>query len=131
MASFPILTLYILFFLSPDHHIYNYIETFRYFLKNNSGVTMGLFRKLRKILSVIFENEAEQKGDDFERCVVDLFDEKNFSIVQWTTDMARKHSRFVESDCGPDLVLRHRRTNEIFCVECKFRSKTYKGKLQW
>lgn len=131
MASFPILTLYTLFFLSSDHHIYNYIETFRYFLKNNSGVTMGLFRKLRKILSVIFENEAEQKGDDFERYVVDLFDEKNFSIVQWTTDMARKHSRFVESDCGPDLVLRHRRTNEIFCVECKFRSKTYKGKLQW
>src|SRR5690606_8266883 len=25
----------------------------------------------------------------------------------------------------------HRRTNEIFCVECKFRSKLYKGKLQW
>ena len=91
MASFPVLTLYILFFLSSDHHIYNYIEIFRYFLKNNSGVTMGLFRKLRKILSVIFENESEQKGDDFERYVVDLFDEKNFSIVQWTTDMARKH----------------------------------------
>ncbi|KKH48143.1 hypothetical protein [Methanosarcina sp. 1.H.A.2.2] len=65
---------------------------------------MGLFRKLRKILSVIFENESEQKGDDFEKYVVDLFDEKNFSIVQWTTDMARKHTRFVESDCDPDLV---------------------------
>ena len=92
---------------------------------------MGLFRKLRKIFSVIFENESEQKGDDFERYVVDLFDEKKFSIVQWTTDMARKHNRFVESDCGPDLVFRHRFTNEIFCVECKFRSKLFKGKLQW
>ncbi|HII80691.1 MAG TPA: hypothetical protein HA261_09955 [Methanosarcina sp.] len=92
---------------------------------------MGLFRKIRKILSVIFENESEQKGDDFERYVVDLFNERTFSIVQWTTDMARKHNRFVESDCGPDLVLRHRRTNEIFCVECKFRSKLFKGKLQW
>lgn len=92
---------------------------------------MSLFRKLKKILSVIFENESEQKGDDFERYVVDLFDEKNFSIVQWTTDMARKHTRFVESDCGPDLVFRHRRTNEIFCIECKFRSKLFKGKLQW
>lgn len=92
---------------------------------------MGLFRKLRKIISVIFENESEQKGDDFERYVVDLFDEKHFSLVQWTTDMARKHTRFVESDCGPDLVFRHRRTNEIFCVECKFRSKLFKGKLQW
>ena len=24
-----------------------------------------------------------------------------------------------------------RRTNEIFCVECKYRSKLFKGKLQW
>ena len=48
---------------------------------------MGLFRKLRKVIEVIFENESEQKGDDFEKYVVDLFDEKYFSIVQWTTDM--------------------------------------------
>lgn len=92
---------------------------------------MGLFRKLRKIISVIFENESEQKGDDFERYVVDLFEEKKFSIVVWTTDMVRKHNRFVESDSGPDLVLRNRHTNEIFCVECKFRSRLLKGKLQW
>ena len=92
---------------------------------------MGLFRKLSKIIRVIFEKGSEQKGDDFERYVVDLFDERHFSIVQWTTDMARKHTRFVESDCGPDLVLRYRPTNEIFCVECKFRSKLFKGKLQW
>jgi hypothetical protein len=92
---------------------------------------MGLFRKLRKIISVVFENESERKGDDFERFVVDLFDEKYFSIVQWTTDMTRKHSRFVESDNGPDLVLRNRHTNEIFCVECKFRSKLFRGKLRW
>lgn len=92
---------------------------------------MGLFRKLRKIISVIFENESEQKGDDLERYVVDRFDEKHFSIVQWTTDMARKHTRFVESDCGPDLVLRYKPTNEIFCVECKFRSKLFRGKLKW
>jgi hypothetical protein len=92
---------------------------------------MGLFGKLRKIIRIIFEKESEQKGDDFERYVVNLFDEKHFSVVQWTTDMARKHTRFVESDCGPDLVLRYRSTNEIFCVECKFRSKLFKGKLQW
>ncbi|AKJ39987.1 hypothetical protein [Methanosarcina barkeri] len=92
---------------------------------------MGLFRKLRKVIEVIFENESEQKGDDFEKYVVDLFDEKYFSIVQWTTDMARKHTRFVESDCDPDLILRYRPTNEIFCVECKFRSGLFEGKLQW
>ncbi|MGB9927330.1 MAG: hypothetical protein ACPK85_02850 [Methanosarcina sp.] len=92
---------------------------------------MGMFRKLRKVFSVIFEDEVVQKGDDFEKYVVDLFDEKHFSIVQWTTDMGRKHTRFVESDCGPDLVFRYRPTNEIFCVECKYRSKLFKGYLQW
>jgi hypothetical protein len=92
---------------------------------------MGLFRKLRKIISVVFEKESEQKGDDFERFVVDHFNEKYFSIVQWTTDMVRKHNRFVESDFGPDLVIRYKYTNEIFCVECKFRSRLYKGKLAW
>ncbi|HWR24850.1 MAG TPA: hypothetical protein VN278_01340 [Methanosarcina sp.] len=92
---------------------------------------MGLFRKMGKVISVIFENESEQKGDDFEKYVVDFFDEKHFSIVHWNTDTARKHTRFVESDCGPDLTLRYRPTNEIFYVECKFRSKLFKGKLQW
>ena len=92
---------------------------------------MGLFRKIKEILGILFGNEAEQKGDDFEKYVVDLFNEKQFSIVQWTTDMGRKHTRFVESDCGPDLVFRYRPTNELFCVECKYRSKLFKGKLQW
>ena len=31
---------------------------------------MGLFRKLREIISVIFENESEGKGDDFEKNVL-------------------------------------------------------------
>ncbi|WP_255335713.1 hypothetical protein [Methanosarcina sp. KYL-1] len=82
-------------------------------------------------MDVMHENESEEKGNDFERYVVDLFDEKTFSLIQWTTDMGRKHTRFVESDCGPDLVLRYRPTNEVFCIECKFRSSLYKDKLQW
>ena len=43
---------------------------------------MDLFRKLRKIIEIIFENESEQKGDEFKKYVVDLFDEIYFSIVQ-------------------------------------------------
>lgn len=72
-----------------------------------------------------------EKGDNFERCVVDLFDNRYFSVVQWSTDMARKHDRFVESDAGPDIVMRYMPKNEVFCVECKFRSDLYEGKLQW
>ena len=45
--------------------------------------------------------------------------------------MARKHTRFVRIRLRPGSYTRYRPTNEIFCVECKFRSKLFKGKLQW
>lgn|GEM_PF-1393002 len=77
------------------------------------------------------ESENVEKGDKFERYVVDRFDNKLFSVVEWTTDMSRKHNRFVESDCNPDLVIRDRKTNEIFCVECKYRSRLVNGYFDW
>jgi hypothetical protein len=72
-----------------------------------------------------------EKGDKFEKYVVDRFDDRFFSIVEWTTDMSRKHNRFVESDCNPDLVVRDRKTNEIFCIECKYRSRLVDGYFDW
>lgn len=77
------------------------------------------------------ESENVEKGNKFERYVVDKFDDKLFSIVEWTTDMCRKHNRYVESDCNPDLVVRDRTTNEIFCVECKYRSRLVNGFFNW
>ena len=94
---------------------------------------MSAFRKLGKIIDVLCEDERVGKGDDFEKYVVDLFDENYFSVAQWTTDIARKHDRFVESDCNPDLVMRYhyKGREELFCVECKFRSDLYQNKLDW
>lgn len=60
-----------------------------------------------------------------------LFDDKYFSIVQWSTDITRKHNRFVESDAGPDLIVRYSPKDEVFCVECKFRSSLFEGELEW
>jgi len=77
------------------------------------------------------QSENVEKGDKFERYVVNRFDDRLFSIVEWTTDMSRKHNRFVESDCNPDLVIRDRNTNEIFCVECKYRSRLVNGYFDW
>ena len=84
--------------------------------------------------SVDVQNNIEVdvgKGDSFERCVVDLFDKSHFTIVEWTTDMMRKHNRYVESDSNPDLTMRHELTDVMFSVECKFRSKLYKNGLNW
>lgn len=92
---------------------------------------MGLVNKLKRAVEVLKEDESVAKGNDFEKYVVSLFDDKYFSIVQWSTDITRKHNRFVESDSGPDLIVRYVPKNEIFCVECKFRSSLFEDKLQW
>lgn len=77
------------------------------------------------------QSEYVEKGNKFEKYIVDKFDDRFFSIVEWTTDMGRKHNRFVESDCNPDLVIRDRKTNEIFCVECKYRSNIINEYFNW
>lgn len=94
---------------------------------------MSILGKIERIMDVLVEDDCTEKGDDFERCVADLFDERYFSIVEWTSDISRKHDRFVESDTDPDLVMRyrHKGRNELFYVECKFRSGLYQGKLHW
>lgn len=92
---------------------------------------MSLVSRISRALDVLMEDEAVEKGNDFEKYIVSLFDENYFSIAQWTADLARKHDRFVESDCNPDLRIRYKPKNEVFCVECKYRSALYEGKLPW
>jgi hypothetical protein len=92
---------------------------------------VGILTKIVKAVEVFTEDESVGKGNDFEKYVVGLFDKRYFSIVQWSTDITRKHDRFVEADAGPDLTIRYIPTDEIFCVECKFRSDLYEEKLHW
>jgi hypothetical protein len=94
---------------------------------------MSFLGKLERIADVLAEGESVEKGNDFERYVVNLFDERYFSIVDWTSDISRKHDRLVESDGNPDLTVRYnyKDRNELFCVECKYRSGFYNGKLHW
>ena len=107
-------------------------------LKNNiiidytaGGFILSLVSKISRALDVLMEDETVEKGNDFEKYVVSLFDENYFSISQWTSNITRKHDRFVESDCNPDLIMRYKPKNEVFCVECKYRSALYEGKLAW
>ena len=92
---------------------------------------MSLVSKISRAFDVLTEDETVEKGNDFEKYVVDLFDENYFSVVRWTADISRKHDRFVESDCDPDLRIRYKPKNETFYVECKYRSALYEGKLPW
>lgn len=95
---------------------------------------MGFLNKLEKTIDIWLaeENENYEKGVDFEKTVVNLFNPQYFAIHEWTRDLAGKHEGVkVESDSNPDLVIRYKPTNERFAVECKYRSKLYDGKLRW
>jgi len=92
---------------------------------------MGIANKIKKMVDIFTEDDSVEKGNDFESYVVKLFDARYFSVVQWSTDIARKHDRFVEADMDPDLVMRYEPKGEKFCVECKFRSGLYENKLNW
>jgi hypothetical protein len=95
------------------------------------GFSMGFVNRIMKTVDIFTEDESEEKGNDFEKYVADLFDEDRFSVVQWSTDITRKHDRFVEADMSPDLIIRYEPKGEMFCVECKFRSDLYESKLNW
>ncbi|NJD78738.1 MAG: hypothetical protein FIB08_16875 [Candidatus Methanoperedens sp.] len=96
---------------------------------------MGLFNKIGKALDILLteENANYTKGVEFEKYVVDLINKSTyFSIVDWTRDLSDKHSGVeVESDHGPDLIVRHKITNDKIAIECKFRSNLYGDKLAW
>jgi len=90
---------------------------------------MGLFDTLQHA----FSNKPEWKGQRFEECVINLFDEKYFFIIEETHNFAQNNKRYVESSLNPDYTLeyRHKGKKERFAVECKFRSDLYQGKLKW
>lgn len=97
---------------------------------------MGIINKIEKALDVLLseENENFEKGTTFERYVVNLFNNSTYvSIQDWTRDLSDKHKGIkVESDSGPDLIVRYKPTDERFAVECKYRSHLCEDdKLVW
>ncbi|MDR0767275.1 MAG: hypothetical protein LBE57_02335 [Methanosarcinales archaeon] len=101
---------------------------------------MGFLDKLLKAIDVLTEPETDEsveKGHDFEKYILDLFEKNDFTYVRVTSDYASKSGAFVESSMDPDLVLRCKKSKQEFAVECKFRSGLYWNKerkahmLQW
>ena len=82
------------------------------------------------------ENEVasteKQKGDDFEKYIVQKFSKSYFSIVEWTGDKYVK-GMYAKSNTNPDLTLRFKMKDaeKDFAVECKYRSDYYKNGVEW
>ncbi|NPE27620.1 hypothetical protein HNV12_06470 [Methanococcoides sp. SA1] len=79
------------------------------------------------------DEESIEKGNDFEHYIAHLFQEKEgYQIVSWNTDIMRKHSEIkVEADLYPDLKVRHYIEQKEIYIECKYRSRLFKGALEW
>lgn len=75
-------------------------------------------------------NEAVQKGDEFETHIARSLKKSGFSIVDWSTDVSRKHRDvFVESSTKPDFKVRSP-TGQEFYLEAKYRSPNG-NKVRW
>ena len=77
-------------------------------------------------------NTDKQKGNNFEKYIVQKFSRSYFSIVEWTGDKY-VDGRFAKSNINPDLRLRFKMKNieSDFSVECKYRSNYYKNGVEW
>lgn len=79
---------------------------------------MGLWDKLMET----FSDAPEWKGKRFEKYVMEKFDDRYFDIVEMTHSWKTNQERYVESSLNPDFVFRYKPKNEVFAVECKYRS---------
>lgn len=72
------------------------------------------------------EKEPYEKGLAFEKYILSLLPEDEWSIVDYTKDTIKGIPRKIESSSNPDIVLRHRKTNKQVALECKYQSEFYK-----
>ncbi len=61
------------------------------------------------------------KGARFEKYIIALFPQSQYTVVDRTRDSGKFLARFVESDTYPDVVLRNNASQFAFAVECKWR----------
>ena len=74
----------------------------------------------------------KQKGDDFEKYIVQKFSKNYFSIVEWTGDKYVE-GMYAKSNTNPDLTLKFKMKDieKNFAVECKYRTDYYKNGVEW
>lgn len=74
----------------------------------------------------------KEKGDDFEKYVVQKFSKSYFSVLEWTGDKF-VNGTYAQSNRNPDFTLKFKMKNidVDFSVECKYRSDYYKNGVEW
>jgi hypothetical protein len=74
----------------------------------------------------------KEKGDDFEKYVVQKFSKSYFSVLEWTGDKF-VNGTYAQSNRHPDFTLKFKMkdVDVDFSVECKYRSDYYKNGVEW
>ncbi len=73
----------------------------------------------------------KQKGDQFEKYVLDLFT-NDFKLINWTEDewiYNDTKTQYNETELYPDLLLEYVPTGQKFFIEAKYRSHCEDGKI--
>ena len=74
----------------------------------------------------------KEKGDNFEKYIVQKFSKKYFTLLEWASDKY-VNGHYAESNKHPDLSYKfaYKDLDVNFAVECKFRSDYYKNGIEW
>lgn len=73
----------------------------------------------------------EEKGNAFEKWIVERFDKKYFDLLEWRSDKIHA-DRYALSSMNPDLEFRFKGKKVVeFAVECKWRKGLFDQKIQW
>lgn len=73
-----------------------------------------------------------EKGEKFEKFVVNKFDPKNFGLFKMTAPFHGVSPHYNENNLDPDFILRYIPTRERFAVEAKYRSScNNSGNIEW
>jgi hypothetical protein len=92
--------------------------------KQTAGIKQSVLQK--KEVASNPTDESKRKGDDFEKFVVKKFNQKYFTLKEWTSDKFID-GVYAENTLGPDLVYQFSLgdISEGLAIECKWRRKLY------
>ncbi|PAC31476.1 hypothetical protein [Flectobacillus sp. BAB-3569] len=78
------------------------------------------------------DDSEKEKGEAFEKFVVQKFSKTYFSVKEWRSDKFVS-GHYAESTSYPDLTMEFklREQKELFAVECKYRSDYFKEGVEW
>ncbi|MDI9868590.1 hypothetical protein [Flectobacillus roseus] len=104
------------------------------FLKNenSTNVTQHYDDYETDYSSTIDYSPEHEKGEAFEKYVVQKFSRNLFKVKEWRGDKF-VNGQYAETTTYPDLTLEFnfRDVTQTFAVECKYRSDYYRDGIEW